>query len=227
MSPRPTDFRAEASGYGNPDFAECITDPGRLHGGEFRYLDNGRGFDVILAMGEDVSQEDEDAAWAMLSSFIPVSLPPGPDACPLPERLTANLLSHAPGAPAFPDGWDPADETLPIFTDPDVGLMNAAAMSSCVRVWTATNERGESYELVAFVGGEISAAYVQMTTLPDDFTANTLDYGLDGLGNVELQRHDDGTYTGRFNGDNYIGVALDGWALDFFVDVWDEAMLQR
>jgi hypothetical protein len=74
--PRPTDFRAEASGYGNPDFAECITDPGRLHGGEFRYIDNGRTFDAILAMGQDVSAEDEDAAWAMLTSFIPVALAP-------------------------------------------------------------------------------------------------------------------------------------------------------
>ncbi|MGA9598185.1 MAG: hypothetical protein WBV06_18670, partial [Acidimicrobiia bacterium] len=75
--PRPDDFRSGAE-FLQGDFQECISDPGRLHGGEFRYIDNGRTFDAILAMGQDVSAEDEDAAWAMLTSFIPVALAPTP-----------------------------------------------------------------------------------------------------------------------------------------------------
>jgi hypothetical protein len=73
--PAPGDLRNGAE-FLRGDFQECITDVGRLHGGEFRYLDNGRGFDAILAMGEDVSPEDEDAAWAMLTSFVPVAIEP-------------------------------------------------------------------------------------------------------------------------------------------------------
>jgi hypothetical protein len=227
QGPRPDDFRSGAE-FLQGDFQECIADPGRLHGGEFRYLDNGRGFDAILAMGEDVSQEDEDAAWAMLTSFIPVAVEPPPDYCSLPEELTADLLTHVPGAPGFPDEWTQDAQTLRIFTDPNISALSIGAEVACARIWTATSDEGESFELVGLVGGGTrAAAYVQMTTLPDDFTPNTLTYALEGLGSIELQRHEDGTYTGQYNGDQYIGIALDGWSIDFFVDVWDQAMSRR
>jgi hypothetical protein len=221
-APRPADFR---SGVGFPpgDFQECISDPGRLHGGEFRYFDNGRAFDAILAMGPDVSTEDEDAAWAMLTSFFPIALDLSPGGCALPDDVTTRLLSHVPGAPAFPDGWIPARGTLPVFTDPDVTRMGAAAMASCTTVWTAAAD-GEQYELIGLAGGDTSAAYVQTTGVLDEFAPNMLTYGLEGLGDLELQHHDDGTFTGRFDGDRFIGIALDGWALDFFIDAWAGGM---
>jgi hypothetical protein len=227
QAPRPADFKNGAE-FVQGDFQECITDPERLHGGEFRYLDNGRGFGAILAMGEDVSQEDEDAAWAMLTSFIPVAIEPAPDYCGLPQDLTADLLTHVPGAPGFPDEWTQDEQTLTIFTDPSISALSIGAEVACARVWTATSDSGESFQLVGLVGGGTrAAAYVQMTTLPTDFTPNALTFGLDGIGYVELQMHEDGTYTGRFNRDQYIGVAIDGWSIDFFVDVWNQAMSRR
>lgn len=75
--PRPADFRTGAE-FPPGDFQECVSDPGRLHGGQFRYFDNGRAFDAILAMGPDVSAEDDNAAWAMLTSFFPVALDSAP-----------------------------------------------------------------------------------------------------------------------------------------------------
>jgi len=228
QGPRPGNFRSEAELWEGGDFVECVTNVDRLHGGQFRYFDNGRGFDAILAMGEDVSQEDEDAAWAMLSSFVPVATEPQPDFCNLPEDLTGDLLSHVPDAPSFPEKWAQAEETLPIFADPNVAAISVGADVACARIWTATTDQGESFQLISLIGGGTNAAgYVQMTTLPNRFMPNLPTYGLEGLGDVEMQQHDDGTYTGRFNGDQYIGIALDGWSLDFFVEVWDGAMSRR
>jgi hypothetical protein len=47
--------------------------------------------------------------------------------------------------------------------------------------------------------------------------------GLAGLGNLDIQSHDDGTLVGRYNGDQFIVIALDGWELDFFIDIWDDS----
>ena len=78
LGPRPDSFRETARFWEGGDFLECLhTGPAGLRGGQFRYSDAGRTFDAILAIGEDVAEADEDAAWAMLNSFIPAVLGPG------------------------------------------------------------------------------------------------------------------------------------------------------
>lgn len=47
-------------------------------GGQFTCIGAGRTFEVILARGQEVSAEDQDAAWAMLNSFIPVAIESAP-----------------------------------------------------------------------------------------------------------------------------------------------------
>ncbi len=73
LGPRPDDFRSRAASWETADVAECMqTDAERLRGGQYRYFEDDRTFDVILAMGPEVSTEDEAAAWAMLESFRPM-----------------------------------------------------------------------------------------------------------------------------------------------------------
>ena len=71
LGPRPGDFRSGAAFWENGDVLECMqTDSARIHGGQFRFFEGERAFDVVLAMGSDVSSADEEAAWAMLQSFM-------------------------------------------------------------------------------------------------------------------------------------------------------------
>ena len=74
LGPRPDDLRTDAAFWEDGDMVGCMqTSPERLHGGQFRFFQRRRTFDVILAIGPEVSAENEDSAWAMLDSFGPLS----------------------------------------------------------------------------------------------------------------------------------------------------------
>lgn len=68
--PRPDDFAAAAEFVEGGDVLECMrTDASRISGGQFRFFEDDRTFDVVLAMGPDTPQTVQDRAWAMLESF--------------------------------------------------------------------------------------------------------------------------------------------------------------
>ncbi len=70
FGPRPSNFKATAEFTEGGDMLECMqTDSSRIRGGQFRFFESDRTFDVILAMGPDTPQEVQDQAWAMLESF--------------------------------------------------------------------------------------------------------------------------------------------------------------
>ncbi|MDJ0663741.1 MAG: hypothetical protein QNJ75_04220 [Acidimicrobiia bacterium] len=223
LRPRPDSFRSE-TGVWSGDLEECMEGRlGDLRGGQFRYSDSGRAFDVILAMGADVPAEDEDTAWAMLNSFVPLALGSEAGVCAPPQDVVDRLVALLPDAPAFPEGWVETDLTLPKFNNPDLERMATAAGAHCSSVWTHTTEDGEEHQLVAIVGATASGTYLHTTDILDTFVSNAPTRGLTGIGDLDIQRHDDDTLAGRYNSDQFILIALDGWDLDYFIDIWDAA----
>lgn len=70
FGPRPDNFEAAAEFIEHGDVLECMqTDSSRIRGGQFRFFESDRTFDVVLAMGPDAPQEVQRQAWTMLESF--------------------------------------------------------------------------------------------------------------------------------------------------------------